>query len=70
MVSVSENTGYGLKQLAKIHKMPVASFASRILDDAIELEEEKVLAEMAHTRATKKGVKYLSHEEVWADLLP
>lgn len=68
MVTLSDEAAFGLKALAKAKRVPAATIASRLIDTALELEEDAVLAEMAHKRAGRKGVKYLPNEKVWAKL--
>ena len=44
--------------------MPVATKAGELLEQALELEEDLIWAEIADQRSREKA-KYLSHEIVW-----
>ncbi|KKQ78032.1 MAG: hypothetical protein A3A96_02970 [Candidatus Zambryskibacteria bacterium RIFCSPLOWO2_01_FULL_39_39] len=63
-ITVNTDTGLALKKLAKMHKMPVATKAGELLEQALELEEDLIWAEIADQRSREKA-KYLSHEIVW-----
>jgi predicted DNA-binding protein len=55
-----------LSVLAKRDQVPEATKAAEILREAIELQEEIILAEMAHKRFLEsKGKKRLTHKQVW-----
>ena len=69
LVSLAPGSKVSLKSLARARKEPLATVASRMIDIGLELEEDIVFAQKAHTRATRKGVKYISHADAWATLL-
>ena len=69
LVTLSRDAAYGLTVLAKSKRVPTATIASRLIDTALELEEDAVLAEMAHKRASRKGVQYVSSTQAWAKLI-
>lgn len=52
---------------AKADNVPKATKAVSLLQIALELEEDRVLCEIAEERMkASKGEKFLSHEEVWS----
>lgn len=64
-ISVSKTTRDILRALAKRDEKPVASKVVDLLEDAIELEEDKYFAKIAEERLHKHKGKWLTHEEVW-----
>ena len=63
-ISVSKSTAEALTYLAKRDQEPVATKAGELLQLALEIGEDRMLSEIARERDVK-GVKWLSHEEVW-----
>lgn len=64
-ITVDKDTGWALKQLAKINQVPVATKAAQMLRDALELQEDLILAEMVEKRAKDKNAKYIDHDTFW-----
>lgn len=64
-ITVDKETDWALKQLAKIDKIPVATKVSQMLREALELQEDLILAEIADKRSKMKGVKYIDHDTFW-----
>ena len=54
-----------LAALAKRDQMPLASKATLLLEEALELEEDRVLSAIADERLKNYKGPWLSHEEVW-----
>ena len=63
-ISVSKSTHETLKYLAKRDQEPVATKVAGLVEFALEMEEDRMLSEIARRRDVK-GVKWLSHEKVW-----
>ena len=63
-ITVDADTGWALKKLAKMHKIPIATKAMEIIRDAIELQEDLIWAEIAESRASHKG-PWIDHETFW-----
>lgn len=55
-------------KLAKRDHMPSATKAERLLEIALELEEDQVWEEIATQRASKKNARFISHEEAWPSI--
>ena len=53
-----------LKRLAKRDRVPIARKAAELINMALELEEDTILAQIAQSRLTQK-VKYIPHKMVW-----
>ena len=67
-ITLSPHAEEALKMLAKENKVPQATKASELIEEALELYEDIVLVKIMEKRikgAGKKKPKYLSHEEVW-----
>jgi len=64
-ISVNKNTRDVLKALAKRDQMPVASKVMDLVEQALELEEDRVLSAIADERLKNHKGRWLSHEEVW-----
>jgi len=54
-----------LTTLARRDNIPQATKAVRLLETAIELEEDQVWDALAKKRDTK-GARFVSHESAWA----
>ncbi len=63
-ISVSKNVKYALEKLADRDQMPTATYAERLLEMALELEEDYAFGMIAKARDTK-GVRYIPHNEFW-----
>lgn len=65
-ISVSKSTRDILRALAKRDEKPVASKAVDLIEEALELEEDRALAAIVERRMrNRKNIRWLSHEEVW-----
>ena len=63
-VSVSPETEKALSSLATENSTPIATTAGRLLETALEIEEDKIWDEIASKREQASGKKY-THEEAW-----
>lgn len=64
-ISVSKSTAQALRYLAKRDQKPVATMASVLLNLALEIEEDRVLGEIARARDVK-GVRWIPDSpELW-----
>jgi len=64
-ISVSSDTKRILSRLAHRDEMPVATKAERLLELALDIEEDVVLGQIASRRLAEKNIKWISHEKVW-----
>ena len=65
-IYVSKGTHDILHLLAKRQKSSVASKAAALLEEALELEEDRALVTIVEQRMKNQGdIRWLSHEEVW-----
>ncbi|MDA8611383.1 antitoxin, RHH family protein [Candidatus Pacebacteria bacterium] len=67
-ITLTPDLEQAIKYLAKRDKVPEATKAAELIKEAIEIEEDKILLQVAEERS-EKGVKYLSHEKIWKELL-
>ena len=63
-ISVSKLTRDVLRALAKRDQMPVASKVTDLVEEAIEIEEDRMLSAVSDARLKGK-VRWLSHKTVW-----
>lgn len=63
-ISLPDNVRDVLSKLARRDRIPQATKATRLLEVALELEEDQVWDALAKQRDTKKS-RYLSHETAW-----
>ena len=63
-ISLPPDVDRALSSLSKRDKTPRATKAADLLRIALEIEEDRVWGELARKRDVK-GVRFLSHEEVW-----
>ena len=64
-ISLSKATVQALTRLAKRDQEPVATKAGALLEFALELEEDRMLLEIAKQRDTK-GVRWIKdHDKLW-----
>jgi len=54
-----------LSIIAKGRKIPAGTLASRLIDEALEMEEDFALSKIADERFSAKPKRWLTHEEVW-----
>lgn len=64
-VSVSDELNSALKRLATRDQVPTATKAERLLEIALEIEEDEVWNKIASERLKMKNLRYLTHDEVW-----
>lgn len=64
-VSVSDELNYALKKLAFRDQVPTATKAERLLEIALEIEEDEVWDRVANERQHSKNISYLSHNQAW-----
>jgi hypothetical protein len=64
-VTLSKPIYHAIGQLAKRDDMPYATKAAQLLEEALELQEDIVLGNLARQRELKSA-RYVPHEEVWA----
>ncbi|MBI2591415.1 MAG: hypothetical protein HYW34_01930 [Candidatus Brennerbacteria bacterium] len=63
-ISLSDNIKEKLARLARRDRIPQATKAARLLEIALEIEEEQVWDVIAGERDTKNA-RYLSHKKAW-----
>lgn len=63
-VSLSKDVKDVLTQIAKRDRVPTATKAARLLELALEIEEDEILGKLAAERDASGG-PYVSHEEAW-----
>lgn len=64
-VSVSDELNSALKKLASRDQVPTATKAERLLEIALEIEEDEVWDRIASIREKTKLTRYLSHNQAW-----
>ena len=64
-ISVSKSTRDALHILAKREEVPVATKAGRLLEEALELEEDRYLSDIADKRLKGKVHWVKDHDAVW-----
>lgn len=64
-VSVGKSTWVALKAFAKREEVPVATAAVRLIEEALELEEDRFLPAIADERLAKKTVWVKDRDAVW-----
>ena len=63
-VSLSDEMKLALKRLAARDRIPEATKAARLIETALEIEEDWLWSERAEKRDTKKG-RFISHKLAW-----
>jgi predicted DNA-binding protein len=58
-----------IELMAEHESKPQATKARELLEKAVELEEEMILARIAHERKRESDGKYITHEELWEELI-
>ncbi len=66
-ISVSDETKRILSKLARRDQLPTATLAVRLLEMALEIEEDYYWSKLAEERDTK-NIKYISHKEFWKNV--
>lgn len=64
-ISLSKDTERALSKLAERDRMPQATKAARLIEIALEAEEDRVWDAIAHKRDTKNA-RFVPHHKVWA----
>jgi hypothetical protein len=64
-VSVSDELNSALRKLARRDQVPTATKAERLLELALEIEEDHVWDRIAKQREQAKPSRYLTHKQVW-----
>ena len=64
-VSVSDEMSLALKKMAIRDQVPTATKAERLLEIALEMEEDQIWDKIAATREKTKSTEYLSHNQAW-----
>ena len=64
-ISVSKKVRDALIGLAKRDQMPTATKAGDLLELALDIEEDRMLEAIVHTRDTK-NVRWVSHATLWS----
>lgn len=64
-ISLSPAIEQALDLIAKRDQVPPATKAAHLLELALELEEDRILSEIAEKRAAK-GARLFSHKRFWA----
>ena len=64
-VSISDELNSALKKLANRDQVPTATKAERLLEIALEIEEDEVWDKIASERLKMKNIRYLTHNQVW-----
>ena len=63
-ISLSDDTMNTLRKIARRDRIPQATKAARLLEIALEMEEDKVWDTIAQKRDTKNS-RYVSHNNAW-----
>lgn len=64
-VSISDEINSALKKLALRDQVPTATKAERLLEVALEIEEDEVWNKIASLRDKTKITNYLYHKQAW-----
>jgi predicted DNA-binding protein len=64
-ISVSKETEAALKYLAKRDQEPLATKVIDLVEEALELEEDRMLSAIADERLANHKGRWLTHQEVW-----
>lgn len=64
-ISLPDEIREALAKLARRDKIPAATKAARLLEVALEIEEDIIWDEIA-TKREKKNTQFISHKNVWA----
>lgn len=63
-ISLADDTRRAISRLATRDQVPDATLASRLIEIALELEEDQVWDELATKRDTEKA-DFVPHEKAW-----
>ena len=64
-ISIPSDIREALGKLAERDRMPEATKAARLIELALEIEEDSIWNSLAEKRDIK-GAKYISHKKTWA----
>jgi hypothetical protein len=64
-ISLPPEIETAIKKLAKKNNIPEATEAARLLELAIQIEEDEIWNALAEQRDTR-GAKFVSHRKAWA----
>lgn len=63
-ISLSEDMKMALKKLARRDRVPEATKAARLIEIALEIEEDQIWNALAERRDAKKA-RFVSHRQAW-----
>ena len=63
-ISLSDEMKTALKKLATRDHVPEATKAARLIETALEIEEDQIWDQLAGKR-DKKGARFISHRQAW-----
>lgn len=63
-ISLSDEVREALSEISRRDRVPQATKAARLLEIALELEEDQVWDKIASNRDSK-GVRYIPHDKAW-----
>lgn len=63
-ISVSDDVRRALSKLARRDRMPEATKAARLIETAIEVDEDAAWDRLANER-DRKGGRFVSHKKTW-----
>ena len=64
-ISLSDEMKEALQKISRRDRMPAATKAARLLEVALEIEEDKAWNELAEKRDSKTA-RFLSHKRAWS----
>lgn len=64
-VSLSDEISSALKKIADRDQVPTATKAERLLEIALEIEEDEIWDRIVSKREKAKNTRYLSHKQAW-----
>lgn len=64
-ISLPKDTERALSKLAERDRMPQATKAARLIEIALETEEDRIWDAIAHKRDTKDA-RFVPHHKAWA----
>lgn len=64
-ISLSDDLSHALKKLAHRDQVPTATKAERLLEIALEIEEDVVWDSIASKREKFKNARFISHNQAW-----
>lgn len=63
-ITLSKDAKQAIAKLAQRDEVPDATLAARLIETALELEEDIVWDNLAHKRDTKQAT-YIPHDKAW-----